>query len=51
MELFDKKLRRVGTVFDVFGPIASPYVSLKTSRDRKNIIDQTLFLGNKKRGK
>ena len=45
----DKKLRSVGTVFDVFGPIASPYVSIKTSRDRKNIIDQILFLRNIKR--
>jgi len=29
----DEKLKPVGTVFDIFGPVSSPYVSVKPEMD------------------
>jgi rRNA processing protein Gar1 len=28
-EVYDSKLRKIGIIFDIFGPTSSPYVSIK----------------------
>ncbi len=30
-----KRMKKIGTVYDVFGPVKSPYVSVKPSNDIK----------------
>ena len=37
----DDKLNHVGTVFDVFGPVSSPYVAVKPS-----VEEPSLFVGH-----
>ena len=37
----DDKLHHVGTVFDVFGPVSSPYVAVKPS-----VEEPSLFVGH-----
>lgn len=32
-KVMDENLRSVGTVFDIFGPVSSPYVSVKTAAE------------------
>jgi len=40
----DQNLRPVGTVFDVFGPVSSPYVAVKPQvEEPHNLVDQTLY--------
>ena len=31
LEVFDGKLNSIGTIVDIFGPVSSPYVSIKPS--------------------
>ena len=41
----DEKLKPVGVVFDVFGPVSSPYVAVKpTVKDPKALVNQTLYV-------
>ena len=43
--VFDKEPKHVGIVFDIFGPISSPYVSIKpTTGNHEKLVSQTLFL-------
>jgi rRNA processing protein Gar1 len=43
-KVVDEKLKQVGTVSDVFGPVSSPYISVKPSvGNPKSIINQTLY--------
>ena len=52
LKVFDGNLRKIGTVFDVFGPLSSPYVSIKPAiRECESIINHVLFLREEKRGK
>ena len=37
----DKNLNQVGTVFDVFGPVSSPYVAVRPS-----VEEPSLFVGH-----
>lgn len=38
-------LKRVGTVFDVFGPVDNPYISVKPSvRDPSHYVGQLLYV-------
>ena len=37
----DDKLNHVGTVFDVFGPVSSPYIAVKPS-----VEEPSLFVGH-----
>ena len=37
-KVVDDKLSNVGTVFDVFGPVSSPYVAVKTSVDEPSLL-------------
>jgi len=39
----DEKLRPVGTVFDIFGPVSSPYVSVKTEMDDLHRLVNRVF--------
>lgn len=45
----DKKVRKIGTIQDVFGPVKNPYVAIrpfsKTIND--SIVGQTLYLYKK----
>jgi len=38
--VFDSKLKQVGYVFDVFGPVSTPYVSVKPT-----VSDPSAFVG------
>jgi RNA-binding protein len=41
----DEKLKPVGIVFDVFGPVSSPYVAVKTEvKDAKMLVNHTLYV-------
>ncbi|MCW4020998.1 MAG: Gar1/Naf1 family protein [Candidatus Bathyarchaeota archaeon] len=41
----DEEKRRVGTVFDVFGPTVSPYVEVDVKvEDPQKIVDSSLYL-------
>ena len=40
----DEKLKPVGTVFDIFGPVSSPYVSVKTEMgDLHRLVNCVLY--------
>jgi len=40
----DEKLKPVGTVFDIFGPVSSPYVSVKTEMgDLHRLVNHVLY--------
>lgn len=49
-KVFDSKLREVGTVFDVFGPVTLPYIAIKPSHQNPDrLVNQTLYLVERKR--
>lgn len=40
----DEKLKPVGTVLDIFGPVSSPYVSVKTEiDDLHRLVNRVLY--------
>jgi len=40
----DENLNNVGTVFDVFGPVSSPYVAVKPSVEEPSLfVDHVLY--------
>jgi len=44
-KVVDENLKPIGKIFDIFGPVSSPYVSVKT--DTKNLdsfIDRILYV-------
>ena len=44
----DQDLKDIGTVFDVFGPVGNPYVSVKPSvRDPSRYVGQLLYVEEK----
>ena len=44
-KVVDEKLRQVGTVFDVFGPVSKPYIAIKPSvEDPKTLVNQNLYV-------
>lgn len=44
-KVVDGKLRAVGTIFDVFGPVFSPYVSIKpTVKNPESLVNQFLYV-------
>jgi len=46
----DAKGKRVGVVFDVFGPVSSPYASVRTRiKNPESLIGADLFSGQTKR--
>ena len=44
--VYDNKGNRVGAVFDIFGPVKSPFASIKIQEGAKE-NPKTLFLGEK----
>jgi len=43
-KVIDKELKQVGTVSDLFGPVSSPYVTVKaTVENPKLLINQMLY--------
>ncbi len=48
--VFDRGGRRVGSVFDIFGPVDSPFMSVKTRlKDPERLVGKELFRGQKER--
>ena len=42
---FSQDLKNVGNVFDVFGPVENPYISVKPNvRDPNNYVGQLLYV-------
>ncbi|MBS7658211.1 MAG: Gar1/Naf1 family protein [Candidatus Bathyarchaeia archaeon] len=43
-KVFDEKLKEVGIVTDVFGPVSSPYISIKPSVTKlENYVGKTVY--------
>ncbi|MFQ5758361.1 MAG: H/ACA ribonucleoprotein complex subunit GAR1 [Candidatus Bathyarchaeia archaeon] len=43
-KVVDEQMKPVGTVFDVFGPVSSPYVSVKANMgDPDRLVDCVLY--------
>ncbi len=43
-KVVDEEMEPVGEVFDIFGPVASPYVSVRTRReDPDRLVDSVLY--------
>ena len=44
-KVVDEKLKQVGVVFDVFGPVSRPYVSVKPSvGEPKILVNRNLYV-------
>jgi len=51
-KVVNEKLEEVGTVSDVFGPVSSPYVAVKTEKDDlKSLENQLLYVSPSSRQK
>jgi len=46
--VFDKRGRKVGSVFDIFGPVEQPYISVRYDGEPENIKGKPLFLAEQK---
>lgn len=45
--VLDSKLREIGVIQDVFGPVASPYVAIKpSSADPSSLIGKIAYVAN-----
>ena len=43
-EVVDEKLKPIGTVLDIFGPVSSPYVSVRTGmKDPRSLVNCILY--------
>jgi len=46
----DEDLKAVGTVFDIFGPVSSPYAAVRpTVRQSKSLANKMLYVVPRKR--
>ncbi len=44
-QVFNETLKPIGIISDIFGPISSPYVSVKTSiKDPQKLVKQALYV-------
>ena len=44
-KVVDEKLKQVGTVFDVFGPVSKPYAAIKPcAGDPKTLVNHNLYV-------
>ncbi len=42
--VIDEKLKPVGKVFDIFGPVSSPYVKVKTKvKETERLVGRVLY--------
>ncbi|NWF97067.1 MAG: H/ACA RNA-protein complex protein Gar1 [Candidatus Thorarchaeota archaeon] len=48
-KVVDKKVKPVGTIIDVFGPVKEPYVSISPVKgvDTESIVDQVVYIYKK----
>ena len=45
VQVFDEELRPVGKIFDVFGPVSSPYVSIEPAAgDAERYVGHPLYV-------
>jgi len=52
--VFDKNLKSIGKVFDLFGPVSSPYAAIKPRsrvRNAGKVMNKTLYMSPPKRRK
>ena len=49
--VYDSKRKRVGVVFDFFGPVDSPYIAVKLHGDPAGLIGADLFVEERQRDK
>ena len=43
-KVLDEKLRPIGEVFDIFGPVSTPYIAVKAERKENNqLINKILY--------
>jgi len=48
----DENLRIVGKVFDIFGPVSSPYVAIRATIQRpEELIEKTLYVSPQRGGR
>ncbi len=47
--VYDGKGNRVGTVFDIFGPVEAPLASVRTREDEEETQHKALYLGERER--
>lgn len=48
-EVYDSKLKKIGIIFDIFGPTSSPYVSIKPIvHEPKNLVGRVVYILNDK---
>jgi RNA-binding protein len=51
-KVFDGEMRKVGVVFDILGPLSSPYISVKPHlQNPEKLIKRTLFQLEKEKKK
>lgn len=47
LKVLDSKLREIGVIQDVFGPVASPYVTIKpSSTDPSSLVGKIAYVAN-----
>ena len=45
MQVYDEEVKVIGRIFDVFGPVGSPYVSIDPSADKlEQYVGRSLFV-------
>jgi len=49
--VYDFKRKRVGVVFDFFGPVESPYIAVKPHSDPTGFVGAELFIEERSREK
>lgn len=48
--IFDADGKRIGTVFDLFGPVSRPFVAVKPGTvDKERLLGKPFFLGKRKK--
>ncbi len=47
--VYDSKRKRVGVVFDFFGPIEGPYIAVKPHNDPKEFVGAELYVEERQR--
>ena len=49
--VYDKRGKKVGRVFDIFGPVDRPYVAIKGIGEVDRLVGKTVYVNKKTRGK
>ncbi len=49
--VYDLKRKRVGVVFDFFGPVDAPYISVRPHGDPAEFLGTELFIEDRRREK